>query len=191
MQTTGISSLNLPREAHSAIIYGQTGFGKTQFVLDKLLHPDHGYYRDAFEVIFILCPTCKRNCTYLERPWLWRGPHASRFIFVNPGERLHDCLRALFGVAADTPTLYLIDDMAASKALKKRKTCCPSWPSVGATRSSRFGCWSKSITQSAKTFVNRPNGCPYSTAKIAIRLQMRLRRTTSYHASFTLCFARA
>ena len=37
------------------------------------------------------------------------------------GERLHDCLRALFSVVADTPTLYLIDDMAASKALTKKK----------------------------------------------------------------------
>ena len=121
MQTTGISSLNLPREPHSAIICGQTGCGKTQFVLDELLHPDHGYYHDAFEVIFILCPTWKRNRTYLERPWLWRGPHTSRFLFIDPGERLHDCLRALFRVAADTPTLYLIDDMAGSKELTKKK----------------------------------------------------------------------
>ena len=186
MQTTGISSLNLPREPLSAIICGQTGCGKTQFVLDELLHPDHGYYRDVFEVIFILCPTCERNCTYLERPWL----HAKRFVFINPGEGLHDCLRALFSVVADTPTLYLIDDMAASKALTKRKTCCPSWPSAGATRSSRFGCWSKSISRSVKTSVNRQNGWPYSTAKIATRLQMRLTRTTSCHASFTLRFAR-
>ena len=74
-----------------------------------------------FEVVFILCPTWKRNQTYLERPWLWRGPHASRFLFINPGERLHDWLRALFKVFADTPTLYLIDDMAASKALTKKK----------------------------------------------------------------------
>jgi len=88
--------------------------------------PDHGYYRDAFEVIFILCPTWKRNHTYIERLWLWRGPHASRFLFIDPRERLHDWLRALFSVAADTPTLYLIDNMAASRALTKRKTCCPS-----------------------------------------------------------------
>ena len=66
--------LPLPCEPHSAVICGQTGCGKTQFVLDELLHPDHGYYRDAFEVVFILFPTWKRNHTYLERLWLWRGP---------------------------------------------------------------------------------------------------------------------
>ena len=121
LPTSALNELNLPRESHSAIICGQTGCGKTQFVLDELLHPENGYYRDAFEDIFILCPTWKRNRTYLERPWLWRGPHASRFFFIDPGERLHDWLRALFRVAADTPTLHLIDDMAASKALTKKK----------------------------------------------------------------------
>jgi len=35
--------------------------------------------------------------------------------------RKRDWLRALFSVAADTPTLYLIDDMAASRALTKKK----------------------------------------------------------------------
>jgi len=44
---------DLPREPQTAIICGQTGCGKTQFILDDLLHPDHGYYRDAFEVVFI------------------------------------------------------------------------------------------------------------------------------------------
>jgi len=78
--------LPLPCQPHSAIICGQTGCGKTQFVLDELLHPDHGYYRDTFEVVFILCPTWKRNHTYLERLWLWRGPHASRFLFIDPRE---------------------------------------------------------------------------------------------------------
>ena len=121
LPTSALNELNLPRESHSAIICGQTGCGKTQFVLDELLHPENGYYRDAFEDIFILCPTWKRNRTYLERPWLWRGPHASRFFFIDPGERLHAWLRALFRVAADTPTLHLIDDMAASKALTKKK----------------------------------------------------------------------
>ena len=57
----------------------------------------------------------------LERLWLWRGPHASQFLFIDPRERLHDWLRALFSVAADTPTLYLIDDTAASRALRKKK----------------------------------------------------------------------
>jgi len=151
-------ALQLPREPHSTIICGQTGCGKIQFVLDDLLHPDHGYYRDEFEFIFIMCPTWKRNRTYLERPWLWRGHHASRFLFIDPWENLRDWLRARFGVAADTPTLYLIDDMAASKALTK-KTRCPSWTSVAATQSSRCDSLSKkNATLYVRTSVSRVNG---------------------------------
>jgi len=92
----------LPQEPHTAIVCGQTGCGKTQYVLDELLHPDHSYYHDDLEVIFILCPTWKRNQTYLECPWLWRECHGSRFLFIDPGERLHDWLRAFYGIAADT-----------------------------------------------------------------------------------------
>jgi len=116
-----VVTCDLPREPHTAIICGQTGCGKTQFVLDELLQPEKGYYSCAFEHVFILCPTWKRNKTYLDRPWLWRGLHAARFLFIDPGEKLHEWLRALFGVAADTPTLYLIDDMAATKALTKKR----------------------------------------------------------------------
>ena len=38
---------------------------ETQFVLDELLHPERGSYRNAFDFVFILCPTWKHNCTYL------------------------------------------------------------------------------------------------------------------------------
>jgi len=107
-------------EPHSAIICGQTGCGKTQFVLDELLHPERGSYRNALDFVFILCPTWKRNRTYLDRPWLWRGPHAFRFYVIEPGERLHDWLRLLFSLYADTPTLYIADDMSASRDLTKK-----------------------------------------------------------------------
>jgi len=112
---------DLPREPHKAIICDQTGCSKTQFVLDELLQPEKGYCSCVFEYVFMLCPTWKRNKTYLDRPWLWRGPHAHRFFFLDPKERLHDWLRVLFDLCADTPTLYLIDDMVATKALTKKE----------------------------------------------------------------------
>ena len=103
-------------EPHSAIICGQTGCGKkTQFVLDELLHPERGSYRNAFDFVFIMCPTWKRNRTYLDRPCLWRGPHTSRFYFIEPGERVHDWLRRLFSLYADTP--------------RRQTTCLPPEPS--------------------------------------------------------------
>jgi hypothetical protein len=51
--------------AHSAIICGQTGCGKTEFVLDLL----ETSYRNFFKYIFIICPTLELNKAY-RREWL-------------------------------------------------------------------------------------------------------------------------
>jgi len=170
-----LSSLNLPRESQSAVICGQTECGKTQFVLDELLYPDHGYYRDAFEVIFILCPTWKRNGTYLERPWLWRGHHASRFHFIDPGDRLHEFL---FSVAADTRALYLIDDMAASKTLTKKERH-PLWVLV-----QKYNAVCKDLREQTKWVALFHFKDRFSFANV-------LDEYASCHASFALRFARA
>lgn len=101
-------------EPHSAIICGQTGCGKTVFVLDLLERE----YREKFEHIVILCPTVKWNKTYKNRRWIW----SDREVYiVNPGERLHDYLRTFYALFAGEPTLYIIDDCSASKALTKKK----------------------------------------------------------------------
>ena len=104
----------LPKEAHSAIICGQTGCGKTVFALDLL----EEYYRDVFKHIVILCPTLRWNKTYKDRKWLWDDDGV---YFVDPGERLHDYLRGLYTLFAGEPTLYIIDDCSATKALTKKK----------------------------------------------------------------------
>ena len=104
----------LPTDPHSAIICGQTGCGKTVFVLDLL----EGPYRGVFRHIVILCPTARHNKTYQERSWIWKDPE---IFIVDPGERLHDYLHALYQCFEGEPTLYLIDDCAATKALTKKK----------------------------------------------------------------------
>ena len=40
---------------------------------------------------------------------------------MDPGERLHDYLRAFYSMFAGEPTLYIIDYCSASKALTKKK----------------------------------------------------------------------
>ena len=50
----------LPKYPHSAMIIGQTGCGKTEFVLDLLNIPqDKGDYLNYFEHIVIISPTLK------------------------------------------------------------------------------------------------------------------------------------
>ncbi|MCU7813516.1 MAG: ATP-binding protein [Candidatus Thiodiazotropha sp. (ex Notomyrtea botanica)] len=104
----------LPRTAHSAIICGQTGCGKTVFILDLLAGP----YRGVFRHIVILCPTIRHNKTYLTRPWIWTDPEV---YVLDPGERLHDYLRAFHHLFQGEPTLFIIDDCSATKALTKKK----------------------------------------------------------------------
>ena len=63
----------------------------------------------------VLCPTIEH---YKQCPWLSTDPE---FYVLDPGERLHDYLRAFYLVFKDEPTLFIIDDCSATKALTKKK----------------------------------------------------------------------
>ena len=108
---------------HCAIICGQTGCGKTEFVLDLL----EDQYRGVFEHIVILCPTIQWNRAYKNREWIGdvRKPKNKNVIIVNPlingEEKLQDLLRMFFNKYAGSPTLYIIDDCSATKELTKKK----------------------------------------------------------------------
>ena len=105
---------SLPHSPHSAIICGQTGCGKTVFVLDLL----EGTYRGVFRHNIILCPTIRHNTTYQGRPWVWSDPEV---FIVDPGERLHDWLRFWYHRFKGEPTLFIIDDCSASQAMTKKR----------------------------------------------------------------------
>lgn len=113
----------LPIYPHSAIICGQTGCGKTEFVLDLL----ETRYRGVFDQIIILCPTIQWNKAYKSREWIGdvRTPKNKNIIIVNPvsngEEKLQELLRMFFNKYAGTPTLYIIDDCSATKELTKKK----------------------------------------------------------------------
>ena len=102
MKMAGSSQLSinhlLPKYAHSAIVCGQTGCGKTVFILDLL----EGPYRGFFRHIVVLCPTIEHNKTYKQCPWLWKDPEV---YVLDPGERLQDYLRAFYLVFKGEPTL--------------------------------------------------------------------------------------
>ena len=113
------SVLCTSEQPHSAIICGQTGCGKTVFALDLLELPrDRGGYNGTFAHIVILCPTARWNKTYHERRWIWTDPEV---YITNPGDRLQEYLRAFYSLFAGEPTLYIVDDCSASKALTKKK----------------------------------------------------------------------
>ncbi len=103
-----------PGEPHSAIICGQTGCGKTVFVLDLI----ETHFLETFEHIIILCPTLEWNKTYRERYWMY---YDKQVIKINPEDRLQDWLRILFLKYAGKPTLYVIDDCSATKDIARKK----------------------------------------------------------------------
>ena len=115
--------MELPKYPHCAIICGQTGCGKTEFVLDLL----EGRYRGAFSHIVILCPTIQWNKAYKNREWIGdvRKPKTKTIIIVNPlingEEKLQELLRMFFNKYAGSTTLYIIDDCSATKELIKKK----------------------------------------------------------------------
>ena len=71
--------LNLLKSAHSAIICGATGCGKTEFVLD-LLETD---YKDVFDHIVIVCPSAVWNKAYRQRTWIGNIKKTRRWTSTN------------------------------------------------------------------------------------------------------------
>ena len=115
--------MELPKYPHCAIICGQTGCGKTEFVLDLL---EKEYY-NVFKYIVILCPTIQWNKAYKNRKWIGdiRKPKNKNIIIVNPivkeEEKLQELLRIFFNKYAGYSTLYIIDDCSATKELTKKR----------------------------------------------------------------------
>ena len=110
--------MELPKDPHSAIVCGQTGCGKTVFILNLL----EGPFRANFQHIVILCPTIRWNKAYQDRAWVWSDPQ----VFVidlsrGRSESLHAWLRIFFELFQGEPTLYIIDDCSASKALVQKR----------------------------------------------------------------------
>ena len=66
MEDSVKSNIEIQKYLHSAVVCGQTGCGKTLFVLD-LLEKEH---QGVFENIVILCPTVEWNKAYKNRSWI-------------------------------------------------------------------------------------------------------------------------
>ena len=87
---------------------------KTVFILDLLEGPYRGFFQD----MVVLRPTVRHNKTYQQCAWIWTDPEV---YLLDPGERLHDYLRAFYRVFMAEPTLFIIGDCSASTALTKKK----------------------------------------------------------------------
>lgn len=106
----------LPRGPHCSLICGQTGCGKTIFILDLL----QTVYRNHFEHIVIFCTTLKYNKAYRERKFIW---HDDNVFLIDPSNSLSEHLEYFYKAFEGTQTLFIIDDCSAEKdIIKKRNT---------------------------------------------------------------------
>eukprot|EP00745_Piridium_sociabile_P030731 TRINITY_DN50_c0_g3_i1.p3 TRINITY_DN50_c0_g3~~TRINITY_DN50_c0_g3_i1.p3 ORF type:complete len:204 (+),score=7.22 TRINITY_DN50_c0_g3_i1:2805-3416(+) len=106
----------MTKEPHCSLICGQTGCGKTIFVLDLL----QTVYRNHFEHIVIFCPTLKYNKSYRERKFIWSD---DEIYVVDPSNKLSECLEYFYRLFEGTTTLFIIDDCSAERDMvKKRNT---------------------------------------------------------------------
>ena len=110
----------LPRYPHAALICGQTGCVKTEFVLDLLsLQREQEGYQKYFEYIVILCPTVPENGAYQNRKWIWNDDRV--YIDDLRDSTLHKTLEIYYEILKGDKTLIIIDDCSATKELKYRK----------------------------------------------------------------------
>lgn len=113
------------KHAHSAIICGATGSGKSEYALDLLEKEYHNF----FKYIIIICPTWRYNKAYLNRKWLFND--SEHIFLINPNELLpksddplNDTLKVFFeshGKLDDSNVLFLVDDCSSQKGMTKKK----------------------------------------------------------------------
>ncbi|CAC5422092.1 unnamed protein product [Mytilus coruscus] len=108
--------MELPKYPHCAIICGQTGCGKTEFVLDLL----EKEYCHVFKHIVILCPTIQWNKAYKNREWIGdvKKPKTKNLIIVNPIVKEEEKLQELLRIA--TKELTKKKDMLSELAFSGR-----------------------------------------------------------------------
>ena len=128
-------------------------------------------YRGFFRHIVILCPTIEHNKTYKQCPWLWMDPEV---YVLDTGEHLHDYLRAFYLVFKGEPTLFIIDDCSAKKALTKKRDMLSEL--VFSRRHADISVWV--FTQKYNNCASRCAGSHSSTARIVTALKTACGRTT-------------
>jgi nucleoside-triphosphatase THEP1 len=102
-----------PQPPFNMLIVGMTGSGKTQFLLDML----ETECNRLFDYIIIICPTINWNTTY--RNWIHLSDHGVIKIPCSQ-EMINHVLQAVSTIFRGTNTLIIVDDCAASQAVKKR-----------------------------------------------------------------------
>ena len=96
----------------NALIVGATNCGKTSFLVDLLNHE----FLEAFDYIFLVCPTYIHNKTYDG----FAENDGDFFVIIPEQDKINDFLKLISFAFEGTNTLIILDDCAASKDVKKK-----------------------------------------------------------------------
>ena len=102
------------KKPHTAIFTGQTGYGKTQVILDLV----EKEYNKHFDFIIIICPTIRENSTYHGKEWLKTDDKVWR---IEPKDKLYQWIQKLSYLLRFLEVQLIIDDIIANKDLDKRR----------------------------------------------------------------------
>ena len=96
----------------NALIVGATNCGKTSFLVKILNHE----FLEAFDYIFLVCPTFAHNKTYDG----FAENDRDFFVIIPEQDQINDFLKLISFAFEGTNTLIILDDCAASKDVKKK-----------------------------------------------------------------------
>ena len=98
----------------NALIVGATNCGKTSHLVKLLNHE----FLQKFDYIFLVCPTFIHNKTYDG----FAENDRDFFVIIPEQDQINDVLKFISFAFQGTNTLIILDDCAASKDVKKKKT---------------------------------------------------------------------
>ena len=102
------------KKPHTAIFIGQTGCGKTHFVLGFI----EKEYKNHFEYIAIICPILRENSTYHAEEWI---KNDDKVWLVEMKDNLYQCIKKFSESIRFFEVLFIIDDIIANECLDKRR----------------------------------------------------------------------
>ena len=102
------------KEPHTIKFIGQTGCGKTHFVLELI----EKEYNKHFDYIVIICPTLRQNYTYRSKEWI---KNDDKVWLVCPKDNFYQWIKKLSELLQFLEVLFIIDDIIAIERLDKKR----------------------------------------------------------------------
>ena len=117
----------------TSIFIGQTGCGRTCFVLD-LIEKEHN---KNFDYIIMICSKLRENDTYHAKEWIKTD---DKVWLVEPKDNFYQWIKKLSELLRFLEALFIVDDIIANESLDKSRQPLLELPISGRHRVIIYGC---------------------------------------------------